>query len=355
MRVLIIGSELHFPPTNMESQMAASLKHSLIAEGFNPRLLSIRINKPPVEDPSISYVRGIASGPLVIRKPFYAFELICRFEKEIRRGIDIAHFIWVGFPYLTQWMIRRLRQKQIKIIYTVLSIANPPHRYRGVTKLVVQTIESYIRYKKAGFYKDKLHLIRPPVDRTRFRPSNRRPNAYFVCASGPFTEAQLEQRGVRMLFDVFAKLQSENISVKLRYFGRWEKGHHLIERIARERNAGNVDVKTGYFSELPSIINGSCGVIIPYVGTGDAPLSAIEALCCGRPVIITRGPGLSAEIEKNGAGIVVNLSVNELFKAITDILSNPKGYSRNALSMSHLFSAETYQQANLTLYRELCG
>jgi glycosyltransferase involved in cell wall biosynthesis len=338
----------------MESQMAANLRWTLADEGYRPRILSIRINKPPVKDPDVSYVRGIISGPLAIRKPYYALELLVRIEQEIRRGIDIVHFMWVGFPYLTQWIIRRLRSKQIKTIYTVLSSTSPPGRYRGVNLLVVQSEESYYRYQRTGFFKNRISLIRPPVDKSRLKSSNQPPGAYFVCASGPFTEAQLEQRGVRLLFKAFARLKAANISVRLRYFGRWNRGHHLIERIAREYNADNIEVKTGYCNDLPTIICGSSGVIIPYIGTGDAPLSAIEALCCGRPVVITRGPGLANEIEKEGAGIVVNPSANEIFNAVVKILAAQEAYGRNALNMSHRFGTDYFREGHLTLYRELC-
>jgi glycosyltransferase involved in cell wall biosynthesis len=353
MRILIIGSELHPPPTNMESQMLACLKAMPPGKSFNIRALSIRINKSAISDDSFKYVIGLNSGPLVLRKLFYAVELLIRVEQEIRRGLDLVHFIWVGFPFITQYIIRRLSRRDIKIVYTVLSSASPPDRYRGAHRIIVSTQETRSRYMQAGFTPNQIVLIPPPVNRKVFRSSECPPEPYFVCASGPFTQSQFHQRGVSILFQSFAKLNSQNISVDLKYYGRWPRGHQMLKYFAEKYGATNVYVKTGYVQNLPYVIRHSSGVIIPYIDTGDAPLSALEAICCGRPVIITRGPGLAADIDYFGAGCVVDPTPDAIAEAVKIILSNPEHYNRNARKMAKFYDADNYRFAHLAVYDQL--
>jgi len=353
MRILVIGSELHPPPTNMESQMLACLKENRLSEKYDIRALSIRINKPPTPTDSFNYVLGLRYGPVILRKPFYGLELIFRLEREIKKGVDIVHFIWVGFPFITQCLIRYLIKKKIKILYSVLSSATPPARYRGAHQLMVSTHETYRRYLDYGFDATRVNLIPPPVDRAKFFPSDTPPRPYFVCASGPFTASHINQRGVPILFKAFAQLWAENIPVELKYFGRWPEGHTLLESIANKYKARNVTIKTGYCEELPEIIRNSMGVILPYIATGDAPLSALEAICCGRPVIITHGPGLGKDIADYGAGYVVSATPASIAAAVKNIMGNPIRFSYSARQMASQYDQKKYIEAHFTIYDTL--
>jgi glycosyltransferase involved in cell wall biosynthesis len=52
-------------------------------------------------------------------------------------------------------------------------------------------------------------------------------------------------------------------------------------------------------------------------------MAVVEAMAAQLPVVITKGVGISNEVEKAGAGIVIEKSVNQLTLAILKILNNP--------------------------------
>jgi len=53
-------------------------------------------------------------------------------------------------------------------------------------------------------------------------------------------------------------------------------------------------------------------------------MAVIEAMYCELPVVITKGVGIANEVEKNGAGLVVEKEVGQVAEAILKILQNPE-------------------------------
>jgi len=53
-------------------------------------------------------------------------------------------------------------------------------------------------------------------------------------------------------------------------------------------------------------------------------MAVVEAMTCELPVIITKGVGISKEVEKAGAGIVIEKDKKQLTEAILKILENPQ-------------------------------
>ncbi|KKR89145.1 MAG: Glycosyl transferase group 1 [Candidatus Wolfebacteria bacterium GW2011_GWA1_44_24] len=53
-------------------------------------------------------------------------------------------------------------------------------------------------------------------------------------------------------------------------------------------------------------------------------MAVIEAMSFGLPVVVTKGVGISGEVETSGAGLVVEKNVNQVAEAILEILENPE-------------------------------
>ncbi|MBI5305988.1 glycosyltransferase [Candidatus Wolfebacteria bacterium] len=53
-------------------------------------------------------------------------------------------------------------------------------------------------------------------------------------------------------------------------------------------------------------------------------MAVIEAMAAEKPVVITKGVGISNEVEKAGAGIVVEKNVEQIAEAILKVLENPQ-------------------------------
>ncbi len=86
-------------------------------------------------------------------------------------------------------------------------------------------------------------------------------------------------------------------------------------------------------------------------------MAAVEAMICGLPVVITRGVGISGEVEKADAGLVVEKDVNQVAEAILKILNNPELAKKMGENGRRLveqeFSSEKVAESFLKEYNEI--
>lgn len=69
-------------------------------------------------------------------------------------------------------------------------------------------------------------------------------------------------------------------------------------------------------------------------------MAVVEAMAAGLPVIVTKGIGISNEVKKAGAGIVIDKNENQLAEAILKILGNPDSAGRMGEAGRKLVEAE---------------
>ena len=78
---------------------------------------------------------------------------------------------------------------------------------------------------------------------------------------------------------------------------------------------------------VPARIASSSVYVLPSVDE-PYPMSVLEAMSVGRPVVITKSCGLAGEVADHGAGYVVDLDDDSLFNAIRSLLDNPHAAAR---------------------------
>lgn len=334
-RVLIIGSELESPARTLEAGMFAVLENGLSDDCFELRGLSIQVRLRKEAYDHIRPVRGPQRGPIWYRKPIYALRLWQAVGREIRKGVEVVHFVWVGFPLLFRLIQWRFHSAGARSVCTVLNRHAPLARYRNSHKLIAHSPYVRKRLIAIGCKEADVLLLPPPVDTTHYFPRNVAPKPYFVFASGPRTPAQIEERGVRLLFQAFGRLQADGNPVKLIFLNRWPEGEGLLRKIAREFGATNVSIVSGDDLDVGELIGQSSGAILPYAlqRVGDVPLSGIEALACGRPVITTRETGLADFLSGSIAGEVVPADPNALADAIAKVASDASDRAKSARAL----------------------
>jgi len=74
-------------------------------------------------------------------------------------------------------------------------------------------------------------------------------------------------------------------------------------------------------------------------------LGALEAMACGVPVIVARGVNLAPAIEHANAGWVTGTTVDELAKALADVMRDEVGRRRRAASARRLAERYTWSAA----------
>lgn len=284
--VLYVGSDLSPPYTTMEAKIVDTLTSEL-DDSCSFTIISINVSKNKKKQANTVSVNGAQKGPVQIRKIVYGLELLFAYINVLRKTkIDIVHLIWVGFDPLTQIMIKLARLRGARVIVTVLSKHSPMSRYRSADTLVFHSAHSKEGAANTLPHNMSTRIIPPPVKQRTFV---KKKAAYFVFASGPRTKQQIEERGVILLMDAMQILQKSNEEIGLRFIGRWPEGADLLEEIIQQRGLNNVVITHEHVSDVDDLIGEASGLVIPYVGEsiGDVPLSALESLAFGTPVITT--------------------------------------------------------------------
>jgi len=159
--------------------------------------------------------------------------------------------------------------------------------------------EEKIFILKTGIEKEKIMLTPPPSGDT-FR---------ILFASAPikfvFEQKNFYNKGIKLLLDAFYKFSKDNVShLTLLWRGHYlSEIQHLIEKIGVRDNLSivneTINIKEHYESHHITII--------PYTnlsGGPNFPLSALESIASGRPVVTTRFGEIAKFVKKYKCGTV---------------------------------------------------
>lgn len=227
----------------------------------------------------------------------------------IERAARINHVYAEMAPWLFYKTLRRRP--------TVLTIASEKGEvnaefYERVDALTVQTEAMYRRLSKVERWRRKLSLVYPGVDLTRFNPGDAlagtmpadAPRVLF--ATFPRSREELGPRGV----DLLVELAKANTHVRFDLLTRpWARGE-TASAVARARIAaegpGNIRLIEGRSVRMEALYRGYDFTIIPYTradGGKECPLSLVEGLASGVPVMISRAAPFARFVEENRCGV----------------------------------------------------
>jgi glycosyltransferase involved in cell wall biosynthesis len=132
------------------------------------------------------------------------------------------------------------------------------------------------------------------------------------------------EKGLDRLIPAFAKVSGQYPETKLMLAGYDTQGYlpHLMELAANAGVSRSV-VATGHLDgeEKWQWIKESEIVVLPSYSESFG-LAALEGAAMGKPVVVTWGVGIAAEIEKAGAGLVTEHSVEAIAWALANILAS---------------------------------
>lgn len=279
--------------------------------------------------------------------PFlYVFGSIALFKLIITKKIEIISAHWV----LPNGFIAYIVTRFIKIPYVVTlpgSDVFVAKKFRILTfaanlavhnaSMVIADSPQYIReMQRMGAKIKKTEIIPYPVDTETIRPNTHNiqklrseigilKDDLVVLAVGRL----VYKKGFEYLIKAFAQVTKRMSNVKLIIVGegdlrrRWENECKKLSIQEKVFFVGNKDRK-----QLLQFYNLSDVFVMPSIkdkngNIDDQPVSLLEAMACGKPVVATNFPGISMIVKDGWNGyLVAEKDIRELYKKIIDLLQS---------------------------------
>lgn len=187
-----------------------------------------------------------------------------------------------------------------------------------------------------GIIRDNIEIIPPPIDTSIFNPFVPKINLKdydlkledsIILYIGDLTE----KRGLYLLIEALSIVVKINPNIKLflavnmpitKYYDTDFEIKHKINSLELDKNV----IPLGIIENMPEVMVTSDVLIAPYLSIetiADYPVSVLEAMACGTPVIATNVGGISEIIKHMDTGVLIQPNdVNDLVNSITFMLQN---------------------------------
>lgn len=201
-------------------------------------------------------------------------------------------------------------------------------RQRVVPKLrgiIAQSQRIKARLVELGVSQERIGVVYPWVDLDKFKDVEPPPLSDFrlVFASAPNDEIPGEDifggKGVRLLLESFRQF-SESCNAHLYILWRGCYTSELENEIKTRGIAEKVTV-INEVADMPQIYARSHVTVTPFLNTRrspEIPLSAVESLACGRPVVTTDVLEIAEIVKEHGCGAVARPDRDSLVAALRE-------------------------------------
>ncbi|MGH9459582.1 MAG: glycosyltransferase [Vicinamibacteria bacterium] len=263
-------------------------------------------------------------------RPLYGLHRLPAIRR-LERLVDLHH-VYNSELYLFP-LLRFLRKP---LVYTVVSgFDGDPHlpsidRLQNMHRIVVQSERDLAILKQRGL--TNACVIHPGIDVSRFRHTRLSTQGDFVLLAGsaPWTREQFRSKGV----DALLRVAQQIPSLRLIFLWRGLLLRELEKRIDALRLRDRVEVSSDRVDVSAVLARVHAAVVLadwPRLVKA-YPHSLLEALACGRPVIVSEQIPMAEYVREAGCGHVVGgVNESELRGAIERLRENYDTLSAKAL------------------------
>jgi glycosyltransferase involved in cell wall biosynthesis len=166
---------------------------------------------------------------------------------------------------------------------------------------------------------------------------------------------QDENKNQALIVRAFARLCKENIPIKLYLVGDGDK-HHYLKELSEKLDIGNHIEFTGYIAS-PKEYFAISDVYISSAHWEGLPLSILEAMAAGLPIIATDVGGVRDVVQENGV-LIADDDEDALFAAMKQLFSNRalKEYKgKKSKELVWAYSSENMAKQYGLIYKEFAG
>jgi len=196
--------------------------------------------------------------------------------------------------------------------------------------LIAQSQKTKKQLIKLGAKPESVYLLYPLVNPDKYHYSDPSDAGEFriVFASSPNMEVPGEDnftdKGVPLLLEAFREFLKYEPKSKLYLIWRGYYTHELNKKLEELKLGNSVEILHG-FVDMPAIYARSHVTVIPYLNLNrspEIPLSALESLACGRPVVATNVVELSDILTSQRVGVASKTEVEDFSRALQKCRQN---------------------------------
>lgn len=278
---------------------------------------------------------SIDVGRRVITLPGHRWMMLRTLAAALERRAAVTHI----FGEMHAWHLARAVGRR-PLLFTV-AIPGEPLPAALLDKVSLFAAESEPladQLRHAGVDSQRIRIIYPGIDLSRFRPTPRASGGRFsiVFASTPPSASEFDARGIATLIEA-ARLCPE-VDVRLMW-RQWGDTAALRAALDDLRPPANVISEWRDVADMSEVYRAADAVaFLPLHAHGKScPNSVIEALACGRPALVSPSCGISRLIGDEGAGFVVSRNPADVAEALRALARQQtvRGRSARALAERH--------------------
>jgi len=266
------------------------------------------------------------------------------------RGADLLH-VFTPLP-LPRRLAVLIRNGGLPVLVTVISCGEVSsadvavlNRARGVVAECRRDLE---RLLSAGVDATKVHLILPASDLIAGDLPVPPEPFTILFGSSPLQPDELEQRGVDLLVEAARRLSG------IRFHLLWRPGAE--QSLARLPALPNLILDRTLYADIREVLSAVHAVVVPFRPGGkakSAPLSVIEALQCGRPVLVSSAVGMADLIAEKACGVVFDPEADALVDAVGKLRRDYHSCRVAAVDCRDLFDAQSFRRSYADLVDKL--
>lgn len=220
-------------------------------------------------------------------------------------------------------------------------------RFKAV---VVQSAWDRDLMRQVGVPDGSLKLIRPGIPLGAYREGGG--SFTILFASSPFAADDFLSRGIQLLLRAASRMPD------IRILLAWRGRHlHKLRRLIEESGAGNIEVRDGVIADMGAVYDEVHAAALPALEHRSfiaAPRSGLEALARGKPLLVSRYVGIAESLERAGAGVVFDPTVDGLISAIRRLRDRYDAYQGAAQPyIERHYSPVTHLDLHRRLYESL--
>jgi glycosyltransferase involved in cell wall biosynthesis len=270
------------------------------------------------------------------------YKLLCPRYDCLCKGIDICEKCFTDKKHV-------IKKRCVKNSLVASSIA-----YLEAAKWNRQKLEEYAdaficpsqfmydKMRQGKFYAEKLYNLYYGIDVNRTKLSDYNVKENYCCYLGRISH----EKGIETLIDAI-----KQISYKLKIIG----GGPLKENMeAKSKKYSNIEF-VGYkqWNEIKDIVSKSCFIIVPSEWYENYPVSIIESLCLGTPVLGANVGGIPEMIDEGQNGILFeSRNVEDLKDKIQQMFTMQFDYKSIAEVAQEKYSGENHYNELLKIYNK---